>query len=304
MWIPRYKYKIFNDSLYNGLTEVDNSKVQRIEVEFESKDVTPSEGNKNNEWLTHPAFTSFGSNGFWVGKFETSKSNNSSENAVNPMGVQIKPNVVSWRNIQIGNAFYTSYYYERNLDSHMMKNMEWGAVAYLQHSKYGSETKIRINNNFNFLTGYASVSAPTCGYTKDNRECNKYGVTSNITLPYNTTTGYLASTTGNISGIYDMSGGAHEYVMAVMADQNGNLLSGNNASLNSGFTGGYGGATDSLTAGSSWPEGKYYDKYQYGTSMSEFIQQVHGMITVEILNMGVNRECLLLEIMQVERKNG
>ena len=184
------------------------------------------------------------------------------------------------------------------------RNMEWGAVAYLQHSKYGSETKIRINNNFNFLTGYASVSAPTCGYTKDNRECNKYGVTSNITLPYNTTTGYLASTTGNISGIYDMSGGAHEYVMAVMADQNGNLLSGNNASLNSGFTGGYGGATDSLTAGSSWPEGKYYDKYQYGTSMSEFIQQVHGMITVEILNMGVNRECLLLEIMQVERKNG
>jgi len=123
VWIPRYKYKIFNDSLYNGLTEVDNSKVQRIEVEFESKDVTPSEGNKNNEWLTHPAFTSFGSNGFWVGKFETSKSNNSSENAVNPMGVQIKPNVVSWRNIQIGNAFYTSYYYERNLDSHMMKNL-------------------------------------------------------------------------------------------------------------------------------------------------------------------------------------
>ncbi len=85
--------------------------------------MTPSEGNKNNEWLTHPAFTSFGSNGFWVGKFETSKSNNSSENAVNPMGVQIKPNVVSWRNIQIGNAFYTSYYYERNLDSHMMKNL-------------------------------------------------------------------------------------------------------------------------------------------------------------------------------------
>jgi len=39
VWIPRYKYKIFNDSLYNGLTEVDNSKVQRIEVEFESKGV-------------------------------------------------------------------------------------------------------------------------------------------------------------------------------------------------------------------------------------------------------------------------
>ena len=37
VWIPRYKYKIFNDSLYNGLTEVDNSKVQRIEVSLKVK---------------------------------------------------------------------------------------------------------------------------------------------------------------------------------------------------------------------------------------------------------------------------
>ncbi|MEG1142957.1 MAG: hypothetical protein RSE41_11055, partial [Clostridia bacterium] len=32
------------------------------------------------------------------------------------------------------------------------------------------------------------------------------------TTAYNTAGGYLASTTGNISGIYDMSGGAWEYV--------------------------------------------------------------------------------------------
>jgi len=281
VWIPRYKYKIFNDNLYDGLTEIDNSKVQRIEVEFESNDVTPSVGNKTNQWLTHPAFTSFDSNGFWVGKFETSKSNGSSENAVNPMGVQIKPNIASWRNIQIGNAFYTSYYYERNLDSHMMKNTEWGAIAYLQYSKYGSETKIRINNNSNFLTGYAAVKEPTCGYTADNRDCNKYGTTPDLTQSYNTEIGYLASTTGNISGIYDMSGGSHEYVMAVMVDQNGNPLSGASASLNSGFNGQYG-SGGSLANGYDWPLDKYYDKYVYGTSDTNHTRRILGDATGEL----------------------
>ena len=281
VWIPRYRYKIFNDEKYSGLTNVDNTKVQRIEVEFESKYVTPSTGNKKGEWLTHPAFTSFDSNGMWVGKFETSKSNQAPDNSINYVGVQIKPNVVSWRNIQVGNAFYTSYAYQRNLDSHMMKNSEWGAVAYLQHSKYGSETSVRNNNNSSFITGYASVKEPTCGWTDDNRECNKYGTTADVTLPYNTETGYLASTTGNISGIYDMSGGAWEYVMGVMTDQSGNLLSGQNASNNSGFVGGYG-ESGSLVSGYSWPEEKYYDKYAYGTSPSEYTRGHFGDATFEM----------------------
>ena len=119
-------------------------------MEFESKEVTPSNGNKKGEWLTHPAFISFDTNGMWVGKFETSKSNQAPDNSINDFGVQIKPNVTSWRNIQVGNAFFTSYHYQRNLDSHMIKNSEWGSVSYLQHSKYGSQTSVRFNNNSNF----------------------------------------------------------------------------------------------------------------------------------------------------------
>ncbi len=154
--------------------------------------------------MTHPAFLSIPSTGFWVGKFETSKKNNNADNSINPEGVAIKPNVISWRNINPANAFYTTYNYKRNLDSHMMKNTEWGAVAYLVHSLYGSRTKVRINNNSDYLTGYSSTNDPTCGITYDNRDCNRYGNTSSVTLPYNTATGYLASTTGNITGIYDM----------------------------------------------------------------------------------------------------
>ena len=281
VWIPRYRYKIFNDEKYSGLTDIDSTKVQTIEVEFEPKGVTPSTGNKKGEWLTHPAFTSFDSNGMWVGKFETSKSNSNPDNSRNAEGVQIKPNVVSWRNIQVGNAFYTTYDYKRNLDSHMMKNSEWGAVAYLQHSKYGSEASVRNNNNSNYITGYASVNEPTCGYTNDNRACNKYGTTSDVTLPYNTETGYLATTTGNISGIYDLSGGAWEYVMGVMIDASGNPLSGRNASLNSGFIGGYG-EGGSLTTGHSWPEEKYYNKYAYGIGYFEYTRGQFGDATFEM----------------------
>ncbi len=91
------------------------------------------------------------------------------------------------------------YNYNRELDSHMMKNTEWGAVSYLSHSKYGINTEVRINNNSNFLTGYAANTKDANASATNNQ-------------PYNTAIGYLASTTGNITGVYDMSGGSWEYV--------------------------------------------------------------------------------------------
>ena len=84
-------------------------------------------------------------------------------------------------------------------DSHMMKNIEWGAVAYLKQSIYGlGEIDIGINNNSSYKTG--------CGATPGSSK-------SSVCNAYNTTNGMLASTTGNITGVYDMSGGAWEYVM-------------------------------------------------------------------------------------------
>ncbi len=106
------------------------------------------------------------------------------------------------------------------------------------------------------------MNVPTCGHIGENRDCNRYGISSDITLPYNTETGYLASTTGNITGIYDMSGGSWEYVMGVMMDQNGTPLSGRNASFNTGFIGGYG-EGGSFTTGLSFPDSKYYDNTNF-----------------------------------------
>ena len=70
VWIPRYRYQIFDDGNYTDLTSTENA-TQTIQIAFENKDTPVSNGTTVGSWLTHPAFTAFNSNGMWVGKFET-----------------------------------------------------------------------------------------------------------------------------------------------------------------------------------------------------------------------------------------
>ena len=82
-----------------------------------------------------------------------------------------------------------------------MKNSEWGAVAYLAHSQYGRNGfEVDINNSSYYITGNGSNS--TTSTTK----------VAGVANAYNTEIGAHASTTGNIYGVYDMSGGAYECV--------------------------------------------------------------------------------------------
>jgi hypothetical protein len=310
VWIPKYRYQLWDLGEYNSLTEVDNSKPHEIPIIFGDYDTRDSingecttpmlSGESGNcevgDYMTHPAFISMNATGLWVGKFETgykgSYDKTSAEsNTIESEKVQIKPNVNSWRNIQPSNAFYTSYDYKRDFDSHMMKNTEWGAVSYLSHSKYGSTNNVRINNNSDYKTGYSAVVEPTCGYTGKNEECNQYGNTEDITKSWNTSVGYLGSTTGNISGIYDMSGGSWEYVMGVMVDQNGKPISGRNNKNNSGFNGTFScpscdsdtSGLLSLTTGIDYPlDNKYYDTYNYFESDKNYKNRILGDATAEL----------------------
>ena len=228
VWIPRYKYTIFNGNN-------ESATAQLINVTFESGTnrtgtVTCSDNADGSETCstitngkstyTHPAFKFGNTNltGFWVGKFEVSGSTST---------ITVKPNVTSLRS-QTVSSFFTAIqnvkttYGISNADSHMAKNMEWGAVAYLKQSKYGlGTTDIAVNTNSSFYTGGGQSDAYK--------------------------TNVAQSTTGNIYGVYDMSGGAWEYVM-------GNMKNSSNAfySSNAGFT----------TA----PDSKYYDSYKYDSS--------------------------------------
>ncbi len=267
VWIPRYKYKIWT------VGTSAQGQEQEIEIVFEDKDTTKSIGTQIGEYLTHPAFT-FGDtelNGIWVGKFETTG------NATTPT---IKPNVASLTDQNISTAFIVglkfaggtlsngtttfsgsnTYGLTTTTNSHMMKNNEWGAVAYLSHSKYGINSEVRINNYWNSRKTLTGCGASTVNASNS--------ATCGIT--YGSSSIYPQSTTGNISGIFDMSGGAWERVMGVFANSDGTLWSGLSTSLNSGFNGLLGTNGTSKTDGIAFPESKYYEVYKAssGTTIS------------------------------------
>ena len=118
-------------------------------------------------------------------------------------------------------------------DSHLMKNSEWGAIAYLSQSKYGlNETDIAINNiSLNSggvartatvgKSGVDSVYAVTGCTTETNNVAEKVTTIANINkttantavdgvYTWNQANGIKASSSGTIYGIYDLSGGTWE----------------------------------------------------------------------------------------------
>jgi prepilin-type N-terminal cleavage/methylation domain-containing protein len=240
VYIPRYKYRIPSGS---GSRE--------IEVIFETKYTTKSSGDAVNTYYTHPAFT-FGNdelNGIWVGKFETTGSITNSTTAA----LTIKPDLQSVRgqpvklmyeaikNTMQGNT--STYGFDNDNDTHMMKNIEWGAVAYLTNSRYGkygnssyvgANKELYMNNSSAFYTGRSMGTYSGNGiiittyeytgngsYTYDGKcatisavinECSSGSVNQII---IDKTLSFGASTTGSIYGIYDMSGGSREYVMGI-----------------------------------------------------------------------------------------
>lgn len=282
VWIPRFRYQLWN-------TENENSNEQMINIFFENKNTVKSEGTANDEWLTHPAFTLGETelNGIWVGKFDTSyyKNNSSyvqenlnctSENCDSAKYLRIKPNVISLFGNNVSSQFYASRSIEnmsefnlksRSIDTHMMKNIEWGAVAYLSASKYGlySSDVNSCHNDANTSESgcevWANVSTSSvtgCSGTELNA-----GSSSTCQSWNDATYGGNSSTTGNVYGIYDMSGN-WEYVM-------GNVTYGTYdfMSNGSGFT--------------SKPEDKYIDMYYANSGSYNIINGKLGDATRETM---------------------
>lgn len=117
-------------------------------------------------------------------------------------------------------------------DSHLIKNSEWGAVAYLSKSSYGKVSEVTINNaNLNnsvstiyAITGCTSNSTNANAIETTVTEINNVSEnTSNAIYTWNQVDGQNASTTGNIYGIYDMSGGVLERTAAFISNEHTNL---------------------------------------------------------------------------------
>ena len=259
VWIPRFAYRITYYSsqssteptgYYDGWGQWRASDGS-VRLALDNGIETVEHG--GNKYIVHPAFcgSSVGFDngswntpisGFWVAKYEMSRNGATDSNAGSGYSTTFKsvPNVQSARSITIGNMYNVAKSYDETKESHLMKNSEWGAVAYLTQSQYGRNgNEIDINNSSSYITGNGGGST----------SASSQSGTANA---YNTTTGAKASTTGNVYGVYDMSGGAWEYVAAF-----------NNTDTNN-YESSYGSSFASTTGSSD----KYATKYYNTTSSS------------------------------------
>ena len=181
VWIPRYKYKLWN----NGISSDDGYDAYKngIDIIFESG--VHSTGNvecndnrcagNNNEYLTHPSFSN-NLRGFWISKYEISE-----DNKFIPNVTSLKNETLDNYNARINNLSMV-YGINDNVDSHVVTNLEWGAVIYLSHSKYGvcrDNNCLEIGNNKTYIS-----------------ENNKQD-----------------TSTRDVYGVYDMSGSCSEYTV-------------------------------------------------------------------------------------------
>ena len=198
VWIPRYAYSITSGYQSSSAGNIEVEFMKGLTNETSTGRTSFNNASGQGNWNIHPAFN-YGTtvSGLWVAKFEASRSNATSSSAGSNNTIKIQPGVQSWRSITVNDIYTNCLNYNKTLNSHMMKNDEWGAVAYLSKSKYGKNAEVDINSDSSYYTGGGSGNA------------------------YVTNVGQ--STTGTVHGVYDMSGGAWEYVAAYVNNGNSNL---------------------------------------------------------------------------------
>ena len=219
VWIPRYAYRIiYFDSAESkkayqegAVTEADAVASGKIIGYSDSRGIVDASGKKisgvtsttktmvsEDYFMAHPAFIndvvaggwSSELTGIWIGKYESARSDANGTTTGSATTIKVQPGQTSFRNKTIGDMYTYAKAYSTDLKSHMLKNSEWGAVAYLTESKYGRNgTEIGFNTNSSYLTGGGTGTA----YVDSNK---------------------LQSSTGNEYGIYDLSGGTSEHVAA------------------------------------------------------------------------------------------
>ncbi len=155
VWIPRFKYRVWDVS---GVNTFDT-----VEVAFENKDTEISKGSVNGTWLTHPAFNYIPENGFWVSKYQASIAKDLNCYLVptkdacdrdiydlrslpdsNPL-VYISVSNASKLSDELNKQFNV-YGLTDNVTPHLLTNLEWGAVAYLESSIYRGDEVTGVKN--------------------------------------------------------------------------------------------------------------------------------------------------------------
>lgn len=202
VWIPRFKYKTWNVT-GTAVTPSYSAEATGIDITFEDDRnisgtiycqkgicyndnlmITKVTEQDNGKYYTHPAFTKDSQEltGFWVSKYEISHNKN----------IESKPGNTVTTNKSLINFYQDITKMSKENNYHMIKNIEWGAITYLSHSKYG--------------LCHESI-------------CKE--VLANQT--YTSGSNLLDTTNGNQTGVYDMAGSAAEFVMGNYANLAGQI---------------------------------------------------------------------------------
>ena len=293
VWIPRFAYKV-NESTKTMdivflIDATDYYKDEKGNVKKAVRETTNYVPDTKTEYTVHPAFTDESSIGYknggwskeitgiWVSKFEAGAAgeNNTAATKTAISGYNypvFMGTVPSYNNIKVGNIYLLSkqisigsdniYGLTSEVDSHLIKNSEWGAAAYLGQSKYGLDTEYVWINNVSLngasqdvnkngtttaisgryaVTGcsgrshsagqnrYASDTAATPNPTITLGNINN-GTAQNVrvwdekVILEDNTEGTRGSNTGTVYGIYDMSGGLAEYTGGYIKMENNSTL--------------------------------------------------------------------------------
>lgn len=245
VWIPRFKYLIINNSNYtnyermsNVIFEKGNNTTGTVECQdqistLDNKHVY-SEVCKDNYYqhiydnlstYTHPSFKN--KNGFWVNKFLMGE------------GEKSLPNTkILKKNINDANIISNKH------ASHMLTNMEYAAILLLSNSSYGKTgNSLYISeDNYTFTKVYANTyefELTGCSSEYTNHTNNIITDSTKKCVEYNNLTNYShfanginypigyagagASSTGNITGVYDLVSINGEMVAAFIAKEDGTI---------------------------------------------------------------------------------
>ena len=236
------------------------------------------------DYVVHPAFTdgnkynSFDNGewreeieGIWVAKFDAgikttendTSTKVSSSNTANDLYYPIfKGRKFGYNWVTVSQCYDISQSLDDNgnpyginslSNSHLIKNSEWGATAYLSISKYGysegtsekekAKNNVRItgvtnpNNSSWQITAITGYSAPTgkatensVAYSSESSLGDSVSGTNGTSYAWNNCNsnsdegnGTIASTTGNIYGVYDMGGGLVDYIATYVNSGSTNL---------------------------------------------------------------------------------
>lgn len=271
VWIPRYAYIINSDKtmdikfLIGTTNKWYNQETKKEEDLPEGYKIHPCFQNgkqtnyKNGEWKEEIR-------GIWISKFEAGLPDDSSapqttsvpymKNSYYPVfqGKKISYNYITSAQCYLLSRALTEsgnpYGFSNLADSHMIKNSEWGATAFLSYSKYGktggkydTEKEVILNNvTFGVWNGSSIKTSvigenayAITGYAGDAVDSAENILTSTIlgdtvtgsagtSYAWYTEKGKEASTTGNLYGVYDMSGGATEYTSSYVNTTNATSL--------------------------------------------------------------------------------